>query len=444
LKKTPRTFTLFNKKISSAFRWGKSFLFIILTAAFLFTLNGCEDAVETGLNLLPTEDQINTVYSDTTTVTTLTMLEDTLRADELSAQLLGSDLSPTFGLSVASVFTQVNLEGTPAFGLQPVADSLVLILAYSGHYGDTSGIQGVVAYRLTEDMLSASEYYSNNTFAYDANALGSLSYYSRPNTKVAVDSDTVAPHIRILLSQALANEIIALNGQSTLSSNAEWLAYFKGIFLESQTVTYPGAISYFNFFNSRLTLYFHELNDTISKNYNFSLTGARVNNFSHDYTGSQVGLQLNDPNTNDSINYLQALAGVKTKITFPYLKHFLDSGSIAINRAELTISTGEVTIPYSLPNKTFLVTTSDDGTMIFPIDYYESTSYYGGDLNSTSNGYKFNIARQLQRYLDGVVSNADFYLIISSSGVEANRAIIRSGKNPADRMKLSIFYTKIN
>ncbi len=443
MKKTHRNLSLLNIKISSAFLLGKSFLFIILLSVVLLFQSGCNDAVESGLNLLPNEDQINTVYSDTATVASVTVVEDTLRADELSVQLLGSDNSSTFGKSIASVYTQVNLEGTPAFGFQPVADSLVLILNYSGYYGDTSGTQTVNAYRLTEDMATDSEYYSNRTFTYDPAQLGSISFSPMPNTDVVVDSDTIAPHIRILLSQSLANDIIALNGQSTLSSNAEWLAYFKGIYLEATGVTYPGAISYFDFFFSKLTLYFHGT-DQVSKNYNFSLTGARVNHFSHDFSGSEAGLQLNDPNAIDSVNFIQSMAGLKTKITFPYLKHFLDSGSIAINRAELTIPTGEVTQPYSLPNKTFLVTTSDAGEMIFPIDYYESTTYYGGDLNSSTLTYTFNIARQLQRYLDGTVSNADFYLIIASSGVEATRAKIKSGKNIDNRMKLSIFYTKIN
>jgi hypothetical protein len=408
---------------------------------------GCEDKVETGLNLLPSEDQIRTAFNDTTTVQTVTMQEDTLRTDELSAQLLGSDYSNTFGLTVASVFTQVNLEGTPAFGFQPIADSLILMLAYSGYYGDTSGAQNINVFRITDDMHIDSTYYSTKTFGYDPVPLGSITFTPQPNTSSIIGSDTVpvGPHIRIKLSQALADEIIGLNGQPILSSNALWLERFKGLYLQALPVNYAGAISYFDFFSSitKMTMYFHDTSN-VAKNYDFSLTGARVNNFIHDYTGSKVGQQLIDSNAIDSINFIQSMAGVKTKITFPYLKHFLDSGSIALNRAELTIKTGEVTIPYSVPNKTFLVTTAADGTMIFPIDYYESISYYGGDLNSTANGYTFNIGRQLQRYLSGTATNADFYLIVASSGVEANRSIIKSGKNPVEKMKLSIFYTKLN
>ena len=91
-----------------------------------------------------------------------------------------------------------------------------------------------------------------------------------------------------------------------------------------------------------------------------------------------------------------------------------------------------------------LVIKDENGQNAFPLDYYESTGYYGGDLNSASDGYTFNIARHLQRFIDGKVDNADFYLLVSGSGVDASRATIRSGSNLSDRMKISLLYTKIN
>lgn len=405
---------------------------------------GCKDENEIGLKLLPPGDQLSTAFSDTSTVKSLTQLEDSLRTDELSLQLLGSDNDPVFGVSVASVYAQINLEGTPSFGFQPVADSLVLILAYAGYYGDTAGSQTFNVYRLNDDMHIDSTYYSSKTFSYNSNKIGSLISAPHPKTKVLVGTDTipVSPHIRISLSLALADSILSLNGQTELSSNAKWVSYFKGLYLEALPVNYQGAISYFDFFNSKLSLYFHDTSNK-SKNYNFSLTGARLNNFSHNYATSPVGIQLGDSLNGDSVNYIQSMAGVKTKITFPFLKHFLDSGSILINRAELKITTGTVNIPYNLPTRVLLVTKNESGAMVFPIDYYESSGYYGGGLNATSDGYTFNIAQQLQRYLNGTVSNSDFYLIISGSGVVANRAIIKSGSNPNTKMKLSLFYTKL-
>src|SRR5205085_6180282 len=155
-----------------------------------------------------------------------------------------------------------------------------------------------------------------------------------------------------------------------------------------------------------LKLYFHNDTSQIERHYDFSLTGARLNYFNHDYTGTPVKQQIDLPAVTDSISYVQTMAGVKTKITFPFLKHFLDSGSILINRAELRIIADPAEVPYYVPERMLLVTTNASGQTIFPIDYYEGAEYYGGDLNTSTNGYTFNIARHLYRYMVGVDSNA--------------------------------------
>jgi hypothetical protein len=138
------------------------------------------------------------------------------------------------------------------------------------------------------------------------------------------------------------------------------------------------------------------------------------------------------------------MAGLKIKISFPFLKHFLDSGSILVNKAEIKISAKPSTVPYSLPPTMLLVSKNQSGSIIFPIDYYEASGYYGGGLNSTSDGYSFNVARHIQQYLNGTVTSSDFYLIISGSGVSANRGLIYGGSNSQNKLKLSLFYTKLN
>jgi hypothetical protein len=445
LKNINQTANYLIKKISSTKLWGKSFLlrtFLFLNVIFF---SACKDENELGLDVLPPGDQLTTVFSDTARVNTRTLREDSLRTDELSLQLLGSDLNTVFGLTTASVYTQVNLEGTPSFNNEPVADSLVLVLAYSGYYGDTSTTQGLNVYRLTESMYADSGYFSDRVFSHDPGVLGSISYTPHPYTQVVVGNDTVAAQLRIRLDQALADSMIALNGSSVFNSNADWLNYFQGLYLESTPVAGEGAISYFNFFNSKLVLYFHDTTDvTLVKSYNFSLTGARLNHFDHDYSGSEAGMQLSDSTFRDSINYLHAMAGLKVRISFPFLKHFVDSGSIVINRAELKISANYPVVPYPLPQKMLLVIKDANGLNSFPIDYFESSGYYGGDINTTGDGYSFNISRHLQRYLDGTLDNAEFYLIISASGVESTRAIIKSGSNLDTRMKLALTYTKLN
>lgn len=434
------------KKTSSTLWWRKSFLIIQPLLVGILLFSGCKDPDELGLNVLPPGDQLQTEFSDTSTLITTILQEDSLQADELSLQLLGCINDPVFGIATASVYTQVNLAGTPAFGTNPIADSLVLVLGYNSIYGDTTEAQTVNVYHLNSDMSIDSTYYSNSNFSFDPTPVGNTTYI--PSLKnVVLDSDTATklfPHIRIKLDAALADLILAQNGQTTLNSNAEWLAFFKGLKIESGSSVTPGkgAISALNFFNSTLTIYFH--NDTVAKKYNFSLANARVNNFTHNVAGSTVEPYITS-GTTDSLCFVQGMGGVKTKISMPHLKHFTDSGSIVVNKAELMITAqGNVSAFYPVPSRLFLTTRSDAGLNMFPIDYFESSGYFGGDYNTSTNTYSFNIARQVQGILDGTYSSTDFYLVVTSAGVTPNRVVIGSSTHADYKLKLSLYYTKIN
>ena len=67
---------------------------------------------------------------------------------------------------------------------------------------------------MTEDMDIDSVYYSNRMFSFDPSPLASMTFVSRPNTQVVVDSDSVAPALRIPLSLVLA-DMVFVRGLTT-------------------------------------------------------------------------------------------------------------------------------------------------------------------------------------------------------------------------------------
>jgi hypothetical protein len=434
-----------SKNISSPFRWRKCFFLLSVFSTIL--LHACKEPDAVGLDVLPAVDGLSLVFSDTATLFSKTVLEDSLRTDEISLQLLGSISDPVFGKHEAAIFAQVALEGVPTFGTITQADSLVLSILYNNAYGDTTYPQTINVYRMTEDMYFDSAYYSNRSFSYDPTPLGTASIAPRPLTPVVVGSDTVSPRLLIKLSTTLADSIMALNGQSQLSTNALWVEYFKGLHIVTDPVSgaSTGNLSYLNFVGSKMILYYHDTTNT-AKSYSFSLASTRMTRFRHDYTGTDVGQQLADSTALDSISYIQSLAGVKTKITLPYLKHFLDSGSIVLNKAELELSIEPNTFTdYPTPPRLFFLAIKEDGGSEFPLDYFEIAGYHGGTLISETNKYKFNIARHLQRILDGRLENFGFYLVPSGSSIQGNRVILGSPlKNiPTEKMKLNLYYTKL-
>ncbi len=209
------------KNISSPFRWRKYFFLIPLFSILL--LQACKEPDAIGLDVLPDADELHLEYSDSATILSKTVREDSLRTDEISSHLLGSIWDPVLGKHEASVYAQLALEGVPSFGIYNQADSLVLSLIYTGSYGDTTYPQNISVYRITENMYYDSAYYSNRTFTYDSNPLGTASIAPMPLTPVVVGSDTVTARMRINLNVTLADSIMALNGQSQLSTNALWI-----------------------------------------------------------------------------------------------------------------------------------------------------------------------------------------------------------------------------
>jgi len=438
------TLTDLFENISSAIQRRKYFF---LSISFLFLFNqGCKEPDAVGLDVLPDSDRLDLVFTDTLTLQTKTVREDSLRTDELTLQLLGSISDPVFGQHEAAIFSQVVLEGIPSFSGAVQADSLVLSILYSGYYGDTNYQHTLNVYRLTEDLFTDSAYYSTDAFAYDPSPIATHIHAPRPNTPVVAGTDTVSARMRIRLDQSLADSILALDGQQALTSNANWVAYFKGIHLVTNPVGagVAGNLSYLNFTGSKMILYYKDTSGT-AKTYSFSLAAARSTRFSHDYAGSPVALQLSDSTANDTLCYIQALSGVKSKVNLPFLKHLTDSGSIIINKAELEISVqASGTETYAPPAQLLLLAINEQGEPYFPDDYFEQISgYYGGGYDAVNKKYKFNIARQLQKYLDGRAVNYGFYIVPSGSSIQGNRVVLGSPLNTNYPMKLKLYYTKI-
>lgn len=432
-----------------------SILFLFVAISF----SACKDPEELGLDVLPNSDQIFILHSDSTTLVTRTTKEDSLVSGSVSYQLLGSYSDPVFGRSDASFYTQIRLGLAAVFGNSTdvlVPDSLILSLLYSGHYGDTTQPQTIHVYRLNEPISTDSIYYTSKVFS-TLNPLTDLAngytYTPMPNTAASVLSADQPAQLRIPLALDLADSILALNGQSTIADNASWFQYFKGLYIKTDPVTMSGkgAISYFDLNNSysKMTLYFHNVTTgDDSLKYVFVVTNTTsVNHQEHDYNGilTDVGHQLMDSTYSDSLNYIQSLAGLKTKITFPYFAHLKDSGNILLNKAELeiTIQSGSTDF-YSGPSKLFLVYSDSSGRSFFMTDYYEGTSYFGGSYNSSDRTYRFNIARHLQKILNGTLEDNGLYLLVSGAVVQASRVIVTSGKNPVNSMKLNLYYTKLH
>lgn len=426
-------------------------LLVIALAGIL--LSSCEEPDVIGLNVQPPGDQLNLAETDTISLITYTVREDSLRSDETTYALLGSYLDPVFGLHSASFYSQIRLSSNnTSFGSNPQADSIVLTLVYNAAYGDTLTPQTVKVYELIESIDKDSSYYSNDAFTIGS-LLASKAFVPAPLDSVKIDGVKKAPHLRIKLEPSLAQRFIDASGSTSLSNNSNFLDFFKGIFVTTDPVNSKGAILSFDLLNSlsQVTMYYKNDNaDSLKYNFVINENCARINHFNHhNYSQASSYLQSQlsgDTTKGDSILYLQSMAGLKVKIKYPYLMNLVANGKIAINKAELIVKLdkNDFTENEFAPPALLTVLEEQDGKIRYILDQYEGTNYFGGSFNKTKYEYRFNIARHIQQILDGEKDNLGLSLVVwtANRSNTANRVVLNGSKR-SDALRLSITYTKL-
>lgn len=431
----------------------KPVLSAILIAA-MAGVSACSDPSTVGIDVVPDASGGNTFYTDTITIETNVIREDSLQTDEGIAlfNLAGSYTDPVFGLSRASFYTQFRLPNNNAnfsFGSSPVLDSVVLTLAYADYYGDTVTQQQFEVYRLDEVMFKDTAYYSNDVVLANGTWLFNAPVSIYPKDSVDLGGALKAPHLRLKLDDALGTEFLDPANTDKFLSNAAFIEFFKGLYVKTADVTTSGAgcIASFNLqaSMSKLTVYYsNSSGDSLTANFEVNADCPRFNHFEHDYSLAEFGNTF--PITGSQKLYIQSMAGVKTRIKFPYLAGIDQDGAIAINKAELLVPAIDNSFYKSHTNLLILGVDSSGKEALIP-DLVESSTYYGGSYDAVYKQYKFNIARYVQRLVsddlpgDGI----DYGLSIISSGgpVNALRTIVPGPVSADSKLQLRITYSKL-
>lgn len=416
---------------------------------FFVFIYSCKEPDNVGLNVLPKSDLSSLSYSDTSSLQTSVVKEDSILATGNSANLVGAIHDDKFGDSKASFYTQVLLSSVGIdFGSKRVCDSIILTLAYSGYYGDTTAAHNFEVDRLNEYISSDSNYYSTKSF-HTSDPLGTLTTSDiHPHDSVMVNGINTAPHLRFPLYNS--DSSIFCNPTSNLyTTNSAFLSFFNGICIKD--VSSPatgGSILYFTLTDtmSKITVYY---NDSLSFSFFFPITTSTnlaetVNHFEHNnYSGAIFVNNFNDINFGKDRCYIQSMAGVKTKVEFPFLKNLVQNGNVSINKAEFTVTIDNTTTAtYAAHSSLFLVGIDSAGKSFFLPDYVSSTATFGGAQNSGT--YTFLVTRYIQQILSGKRTDYGLYLVAAGAAVNANRTVIGGSNNATFPMKLKLSYTNIN
>lgn len=457
--KEPRSL-LTNKEMSKRYnvKVRKAGQFSALFLGITLVIIGCKkEEGDLGLLVQPQEDRLSVVVSDTSTIRAYTVLEDSLRSDEYLVDMLGSYVDPTFGISTASIYTQIRMESevvdfTSVSGSvsETVVDSIYLYLDLNGNYGNLDP-QTFEVYRIIEDLYLDSSYYSNSVLTNDGIDLvevGEGTIVPDPFNFSTVDGELTNPVLRLKLGNALGDAFVAESGGSNLADNTSFTDWFKGLYIKvnntAQAVN-EGAILYLDLLNSysRVSMYYRHTfpgeEDTLKFNFNINTSCARFNSSSQDYSGTAIETQLADSTEGAETIYLQSMSGVKSKIILPFLNSLPDS--IVVNKAELVLPYDYFsTDPYFPHLQLYLLGIDDENNSYFIEDFFEGETLYGGVRDNSNNEFRFNIVKHVNNVLTGVKSNNGLFLISTSAMVSANRSVI-NGANSTNKNKMKIIFT---
>lgn len=434
---------------------------MIGTIALAFA--SCKKSPETiGNNLISDNNYIGVYYTDTTEIVCHSYF-DSIATSNAASALLGAMKDPIFGTTEAGFYTQFRPSvAGQSFGNNPVLDSLVLQLCISGYYGDTTMMQTVHAFVLSDSLSMDTTYYNYSTVASEnIDLANSHHFYPHPKTKVhIIGTDTVTqPIIRVPLSQELGNYLMTLDTMA-YSRPDLFKQHFKGLYLICDPVCMDGAISYISLTNntySLLQLYYHNA-ATPEKpmRYNFYVTSsdAYFNHFDHDYTqgSSEFVSQLIDGQ--DALGqeavYLQTMGGVRTWLKFPNLDHWTDSLEncyLVVNEAKLIVpvSTLMTDSVFKAPSNYILLGFNADSTNYLLPDYYEGTAYFGGTYNSSTQSITFRITEYMQQVILKKKENIGLCLGINGAAYNASRLIVNGPEsNEMEKMRFEVTYSIVN
>jgi len=458
-------------------------LLTLLISLFLFA--SCEKTSTIGLEIDP-NSAIQGALVDTLTISSRTVLDQNVSTFSLTRHPLGYLKDPIFGTTESTLSFAVNLPNDAySFGINPVIDSAVLVLSYgSEFYGDSTSLYSFDVRQLSSNLVDAPSLNNNVVFPANSTLLGNKTTKVYPTTPIKISDvitgldtlKTVKAQVRIKLdNQFFQNNVLTL-GETSLKTNYNFTSAFKGlqVKINKTTSTGNGGLMFFDFAgtNSSLMLYYRKQNattttaiDTIPANFPISTTSGPVAaTTQHDYTGTAIATQLNNPNQQYAVTYLQPLVGLRNKISFPYLNKFIkEVGNIVVNKAELVIdlSTGTDIQPLYAPRLSLYrydiaekrQNVPDNNSLdIRGLD----PTVFGGYFNAAKKQYIFVVTSYIQDLMTGKLKDYGTFLAptpsaeysINPSLSSGARAVIGSfKKNPStgdNIMKLNVYYTKIN
>jgi len=431
-------------------------LLYFIAGAFVL-LSACKK--KTDDIILPDQSNSNPVEplaTDTFTLFTATIREDTVTTDLLPYKLLGAMNDPEFGLSKSDFYTQFNITELNAAFNNPgnTLDSAILTVRFTSkiaYYGNLNSSQSFTVHEVSENFpVGNTAVYSDKTLSYFPTAIGIFNGSISLDDSIKVrDNDktvTISGALRIPLTSAFGNKLLTAPA-NTYTNDVNFKDFFKGIVIRASSNPGSGEGAIFALTPSdaysKITVYY---NDT--QQYNLNMKGSKAfANYRILSQPSAITDQKANPNADYSKVYLQSLTGAKVKITIPYLSDLKIDNGMVIHKAELIVNplANSFSTTYPLPQRLLVLQPDTFNRSIAIPDLFSGR--FNGALTSNNN-YVLNVTDFVQFQINKIktgekVSNVLHLVIPTSDPIAPSRLIVDAQKSNPAMIKLRIVYTKL-
>jgi len=445
-------------------------LVAVVSLIFAFSCNSPELL---GVELLQ-DESINIEFTDTVNPIVSTVQDDSVvvfasngfNLRNFIHFPLGVYQDPTFGNATSDLYLTpgISTGNLPDFN-KTTFDSIVMVLPLDvdARYGDTLSTYDVNVFRLDEFPSSSTiigermdTIYSDQSFAYDQISLGSVNlvprYYDSLDVySPALDSIVASrPHLRIPLDDEFGSKLL---DTMVVNADSTFQGFVRGFRITAES-SEPGFIglNLSNFSSSStnaIVSLFYKDSMNVATQYDFSLGIFKSANYTHDYSGTLVEQALNGDNT---LSYVQGMAGVNTRIDLSQVMDFAGEG---INYAELEITVDESTITDLTGGVESLLAiykndNNNDASVIDAVlttDAEGNKILFDGTLQRIFRNseevlvYKIILTNHLKNIISGEISTPFIELIPVNKVESPQRSILFGNTGDENEIKLNLVVT---
>ena len=476
--------------------------FILFSFSLLLVVSSCRkinEATDLGDEIIPGVDGVNT-FDTTLFVETYDTIfnptKDSIRVGRTEHHILGNIVSdPFFGKTNAKIFLELkpefyrwNFSGVYSKDSLYI-DSIVMVLGWSGTYGDTVAPQRVRVWEMDPtndfkiDTFSNKYMLREQYFTYTSNLLGTKDFFPyQLNDSVYSFQDTTAGQLRIKLNNSFGRRLLDYDTTNAYQSDSAFKTHVKGFAIDADE-SFGNALMSFAIYNNpktKLAIYYRYTKggqDDTTVSY-FQFTGASAqHNYINRFNFSSTMAATWTPPQDDYV-YLINAPGSYATIKIPGLRNLSNS---VVNRAELIAE--QVYDPSDItftPPEALMLDVYDSALGTYKYVPYDFSADQTGVINQSFGSYgknaadgagnpirvwKFNITRYVQNVLtkrdslhefrifthrfvnEGMylpsVGSYNYVTAILNSRFAFGRVRLGGGTHPTQRMRLRIVYTKI-